>query len=217
MYSCSSLIGLVSSKRKWQRPPNSWAIPELSAIALGWPRWRYPFGSGGKRVTTSEALPSRTSAATISRMKSRRSVEVGVRELTRLSLVISIRVMQYVACLAQSVHSRSGDNLTAHPEAAGIIRQASGFPRFDEFLGPRFALPAVQLDHPPRHLAGEDKAPAPRGRDGTSAQALLASTGNIWPTRNTQREANYAQLVASVQAPKTGRQIWRAGLPGWAG
>jgi hypothetical protein len=46
------------------------------------------------------------------------------------------------------VHSRSGDNLTAHPEAAGIIRQASGFPRFDEFLGPRLALPAVQLDHP---------------------------------------------------------------------
>jgi len=38
------------------------------------------------------------------------------------------------------VHSRSGDNLTAHPEAAGIIRQASGFPRFDEFLGPRLAL-----------------------------------------------------------------------------
>jgi len=36
-----------------------------------------------------------------------------------------------------------------------------------------------------RHLAGEDKAPAPHGRDGTSAQVLLASTGNIWPTRNT--------------------------------
>ena len=32
------------------------------------------------------------------------------------------------------MHSRSGDNHTAHPEAAGIIRQASGFPRFDEFL-----------------------------------------------------------------------------------
>jgi len=46
------------------------------------------------------------------------------------------------------VHSRSGDNLTAHPEAGGIIRQASGFPRFDEFPGPRLALPAVQLDHP---------------------------------------------------------------------
>jgi hypothetical protein len=51
-------------------------------------------------------------------------------------------------CLAQSVHSRSGDNLTAHPEAAGIIRQASGFPHFDESLGPRLALPAVELDHP---------------------------------------------------------------------
>ena len=58
----------------------------------------------------------------------------------------------------------------------------------------------------PRHLAGEDKAPAPRGRDGTSAQALLASTGNIWPTRNTQREANYAQLArhaASGAIPST--------------
>src|SRR6516164_2910902 len=96
MYSCSSSIGLVSSKRKWQRPPSSWAIPKLSAIALGWPRWRYPFGSGGKRVTTSETLPSRTSAATISRMKSRRSGEAGVRALARLSLVISIRVVQYV-------------------------------------------------------------------------------------------------------------------------
>jgi hypothetical protein len=43
------------------------------------------------------------------------------------------------------MHARSGDNLTAHPEAAGIIRQASGFPRFDEFpdlasLCPRSSL-----------------------------------------------------------------------------
>ena len=97
MYSCSSPIGLVSSKRKWQRPPNSWAIPKLSAIALAWPRWRYPFGSGGKRVTTSETLPSRTSAATISRMKSRRSGEAGVPALTPLLLVISITVVQFVA------------------------------------------------------------------------------------------------------------------------
>src|SRR5580704_8322170 len=97
MYSCSSSIGLVSSKRKWQRPPNSWAIPKLSAIALEWPRWRYPFGSGGKRVTTSETLPSRTSAATISPMKSRRSGEAGAPALTRLLLVTSIRVVQYIA------------------------------------------------------------------------------------------------------------------------
>src|ERR1700689_4863820 len=97
------------------------------------------------------------------------------------------------------MHSRSGDNLTAHPEAAGIIRQATGFPRFDEFPGPRLALPAVQLDHRHGIWQVEDKAPAPRGRDGTSAQALLALTGNIWPTRNTQREANYAQPACSLR------------------
>src|ERR1700680_385456 len=84
MYSCSSLIGLVSSKRRWQRPPNSWAIPKLSAIDLGWPMWRYPFGSGGKRVTTSETLPSRTSAAPISRVKSARSGRSGLVAVTAL-------------------------------------------------------------------------------------------------------------------------------------
>src|SRR5215211_2063586 len=89
MYSCSSLIGFVSSKRRWQRPPNSWAIPKFSAIDLGWPMWRYPFGSGGKRVTTSETLPARTSPATISRMKSLRSGVAGSSALTRLLLIIS--------------------------------------------------------------------------------------------------------------------------------
>ena len=63
----------------------------------------------------------------------------------------------------------------------------------------------------PQHPAGEDKAPAPRGRDGTSAQALLASTGNIWPTRNTQREANYAQLA---RRRRTARTWTRMPLPG---
>src|SRR5215210_2858490 len=88
MYSCSSLTGLVSSKRRWQRPPNSCAIPKLSAIAFGCPMCRYPFGSGGKRVTTSEILPSRTSAATTSRMKSLRS---GVAALTGLLLIHEAR------------------------------------------------------------------------------------------------------------------------------
>ncbi|HET9970386.1 MAG TPA: hypothetical protein VFQ68_19285, partial [Streptosporangiaceae bacterium] len=67
-------------------------------------------------------------AATISRMKSRRPGEAGVRALTRLLLVTSIRVVQYVAM--------SG--------AVGALT----LKRFDEFLGPRLALPAVQLDHP---------------------------------------------------------------------
>src|SRR5436189_3989102 len=93
MYSCSSLIGLVSSKRRWQRPPNSSAIPKLSAIDLGWPMWRYPFGSGGKRVTTSATLPSRTSAATISRMKSLRSGAAGPSALTG-PLLIPKRLVQ---------------------------------------------------------------------------------------------------------------------------
>ena len=67
----------------------------------------------------------------------------------------------------------------------------------------------------PRHLAGEDKAPAPRWRDGTSAQALLASTGNIWPTRNTQPEAGYAQLArhaASGATPSTRHHCLPASL-----
>src|SRR4029077_8614849 len=117
--------GLVSSKRKWQRPPNSWAIPKLSAIALGWPRWRYPFGSGGKRVTTSETLPSRTSAATISRMKSRRSGEAGSRALTRLLLVISIRVMQYVPRpRAVQAAEDPADVLVGNEPVLGVGRRA---------------------------------------------------------------------------------------------
>jgi hypothetical protein len=51
--------------------------------------WRYPFGSGGKRVTTSETLPSRTSAATISRMKSLRPGVAGLWPLTPLLLIAS--------------------------------------------------------------------------------------------------------------------------------
>ena len=35
MYSCSSLIGLVSSKRRWQRPPNSSRDAEIEADRLG--------------------------------------------------------------------------------------------------------------------------------------------------------------------------------------
>src|SRR5215213_294796 len=99
MYSCSSLIGFVSSKRRWQRPPNSSAIPKLSAIAFGCPMWRYPFGSGGKRVTTCETLPLRTSAATISRIKSLRSEVAGLWALAPL-LLISRSVVQCVATAA---------------------------------------------------------------------------------------------------------------------
>ena len=43
--------------------------PKLRQIALAWPKCRYPFGSGGKRVTISWYLPEARSASTIWRMK----------------------------------------------------------------------------------------------------------------------------------------------------
>src|SRR5262245_34861087 len=52
-YSWLSLAGLVSSYRRWHTPPGfSSAMPKFSAIAWAWPMCRYPFGSGGNRVTT---------------------------------------------------------------------------------------------------------------------------------------------------------------------
>src|SRR5579859_7143413 len=51
-YSVSSFSGLVSSKRRLVCPPNSSASPKSRQIALACPMWRYPLGSGGKRVCT---------------------------------------------------------------------------------------------------------------------------------------------------------------------
>src|ERR1051326_542455 len=51
-YSVSSFSGLVSSKRRLVPPPNSSSSPKSRQMALAWPIWRYPFGSGGKRVHT---------------------------------------------------------------------------------------------------------------------------------------------------------------------
>ncbi len=52
-------------------PLLSAAMPKLRQIDLAWPMWRYPFGSGGKRVTTRPpCLPVRLSSATMSRTKS---------------------------------------------------------------------------------------------------------------------------------------------------
>ena len=67
-YSWLSLVGLVSSNRRWQRPPNSAAMPKSMEIAWAWPMCRYPFGSGGKRVIT---RPPNRPLALCSRMMSR--------------------------------------------------------------------------------------------------------------------------------------------------
>mmetsp|Transcript_38318 Transcript_38318/g.109472 ORF Transcript_38318/g.109472 Transcript_38318/m.109472 type:complete len:276 (-) Transcript_38318:120-947(-) len=69
MYLCSSLVGLVSSNRRWQRPPKAWGSPKLRQMLLAWPMCRKPLGSGGKRVTTSLCTPFSMSAATICLMK----------------------------------------------------------------------------------------------------------------------------------------------------
>ena len=101
------------------------------------------------------------------------------------------------------MHSRSADNLTAHPEAAG--RRAASH-AFDEFLGPRLALPAVQLDHPHGIWQVKTKLPHRVGQVGHPRRRFWRQQGNIWPTRNTQREANYAQLArhaASGAIPST--------------
>src|SRR5580704_15791028 len=71
-YSVSSFSGLVSSKRRLVWPPNSAARPKSRQIALAWPMWRYPLGSGGKRVCT---RPPNLLVLRSSRTASRRKFE----------------------------------------------------------------------------------------------------------------------------------------------
>src|SRR5512147_2743940 len=51
-YSRDSPLGSVSSRRRLQDPPYWAAIPKLRQTDLACPMWRYPLGSGGKRVAT---------------------------------------------------------------------------------------------------------------------------------------------------------------------
>jgi len=67
--SCFSFVGLVSSKRRWQMPPNSCARPKFRQMDFACPKCRYPFGSGGNRVTTLLCLPEARSASMICLMK----------------------------------------------------------------------------------------------------------------------------------------------------
>src|SRR5690554_4436461 len=52
VYSTSSLVGLVSSNRRWHRPLFSAARPKFKQMDLACPICKYPLGSGGKRVIT---------------------------------------------------------------------------------------------------------------------------------------------------------------------
>ncbi len=72
MYSCSSLAGLVSSKRRWQRPPNSSRDAEIQADRLGVADMQIAVGLGRKAGDHRLARgPASRSAWTMSRMKSR--------------------------------------------------------------------------------------------------------------------------------------------------
>src|SRR5277367_4834875 len=71
-YSVSSFSGLVSSKRRLVWPPNSVARPKSRQMALAWPMWRCPLGSGGKRVCT---RPSYLLVLRSSRMMSRMKLD----------------------------------------------------------------------------------------------------------------------------------------------
>src|SRR6185436_10557160 len=51
-YSTSSRVGFVSSKRRWQMPVFSSAMPKFKQIDFACPMCKYPLGSGGKRVAT---------------------------------------------------------------------------------------------------------------------------------------------------------------------
>src|ERR1017187_6087565 len=85
-YSTSSFVGLVSSMRRLQMPPNSRAMPKFRQMLLAWPMCREPFGSGGKRVWMRGYLCSLTCAATMSRIKSDGAAGAGVFSFGMLML-----------------------------------------------------------------------------------------------------------------------------------
>src|SRR5215213_8624352 len=71
-YSCSSLVGFVSSNRRLNLPPYSCASPKFRQMLFACPMCKYPFGSGGNRVCTRPPFfPAARSASMICSMKLR--------------------------------------------------------------------------------------------------------------------------------------------------
>jgi hypothetical protein len=97
------------------------------------------------------------------------------------------------------VHSRSGDNLTTRPEAAGIIRQASGFPRFDEFLGPRLALPALQLDH--LHMSAQSPHAVRRAASRTAISVMTTNIAGPDPVLIAEWPRTWTSLCSKRSRP----------------
>src|SRR5262245_37416860 len=120
--------------------------------------WRYPFGSGGNRVTTSETLASRTSAATISRMKSLRSGMAGLSALRPLLLIVSQRVVQLPGPSGRGGAPRSRQHLWLRPRG----RVAAEFTTLDDTrpLPPKPRVFLVVVPH-----AGERDGKNREGRE----------------------------------------------------
>src|SRR5262249_36072475 len=103
-YSCSSFSGLVSSKRRLQRPPYACGRLKFSTIDLACPKCRYPFGSRGNRVTIALCLPEARSASLTCRLQ---FDEQGARSLPKkLSAFIIVQWALAAAALAQGFPSK---------------------------------------------------------------------------------------------------------------
>src|SRR5271165_5502296 len=127
-YSCSSFSGLVSSKRRLVLPPNSAARPKLMQMDLAWPMWRYPLGSGGKRVCTRPLyLFVFRSSRMMSRMKFERVVASAV---PGAAAAVTSRSGVVIAILGSSAKGKN----TGSASFAGAYILRGG--RADGRLGP---------------------------------------------------------------------------------
>src|SRR5881398_1445639 len=145
MYSCSSLTGLVSSNRKLHWPPNSRAMPKFRQIDFAWPMCRYPLGSGGKRVTMCECLPSRRSAATISRMKSNRSGWLGVTMFNKTRIYLDD--LNPVLSGSASGEGSRRESTGLHFRTACSVPQRPVIQRWRLSLGDRLAEEEPSMRH----------------------------------------------------------------------
>ena len=195
MYSCSSLSGFVSSNRRWQRPPNSWAMPKFKQIDFACPMWRYPFGSGGKRVTTELMRPALRSSATISRTKSPGSGAMGV-------CMVTVR--------ATPVWLRCWDGHRLSPETA--LAEQMTTPDSPESHQTRVMNgPSPSLSSsPPTHAMRSPAVPAP-----TRTASAVAQEGGGPPNAKAvlgtlilvAAVANLNLSVANVALPSIGRSF----------
>src|SRR5271166_5339313 len=112
-YSVSSLEGFVSSKRRLHFPPNSLANPKFMLMDFAWPMWRYPFGSGGKRVCT---RPPYLLVFKSRRMISRMKLEGPVGESTGVVATDSGSFFVLIISILRFTRGNTGPGGLSHSE-----------------------------------------------------------------------------------------------------